>query len=246
MKRRDFLKLAAATGLPPAAIGAMDSAGQSPEAAYTKSRNRTNSHRSKPTARHLPISRSHSMNRAESFMFATGIECSIPTINHGRTRVDEMESCGHYDKWELDFDLVKEMGMNFLRYGPPMHKAWLSRGKYDWSFTDATFGRLRELDIVPIVDLCHFGVPDWIGNFQNAEFPELFEEYARAFAKRFPWVQLYTPVNEMYICVAFSARFGWWNEQLTTDRAFVTALKHVVKANVLAMHAILDVRPDAI
>ena len=53
---------------------------------------------------------------------------------------------------------------------------------------------------MPIVDLCHFGVPDWIGNFQNPDFPELFAGYARAFAERFPWVQLYTPVNEMFIC----------------------------------------------
>ncbi len=63
---------------------------------------------------------------------------------------------------------------------------------------------------------------------------------------RFPWVQLYTPVNEMYVCALFSAKFGWWNEQMTTDRAFVTAIKNLVKANVLAMEAILEVRPDAI
>jgi beta-glucosidase/6-phospho-beta-glucosidase/beta-galactosidase len=44
----------------------------------------------------------------------------------------------------------------------------------------------------------------------------------------------------------FSARYGWWNEQMTGDRSFVTALKHLVKANVLAMRAILEVRPDAI
>ena len=31
-----------------------------------------------------------------NFMFATGIENSIPTINNGRTRIDEMEKCGHY------------------------------------------------------------------------------------------------------------------------------------------------------
>jgi beta-glucosidase/6-phospho-beta-glucosidase/beta-galactosidase len=99
---------------------------------------------------------------------------------------------------------------------------------------------------VPIVDLCHFGVPDWIGDFQNPEFPELFASYARAFAERYPWVQLYTPVNEMYICATFSALYGWWNEQCTTDKAFVTALKHIVKANVLAMHAILEVRADAL
>jgi beta-glucosidase/6-phospho-beta-glucosidase/beta-galactosidase len=59
-------------------------------------------------------------------------------------------------------------------------------------------------------------------------------------------VHLYTPVNEMFICAIFSAKYGWWNEQGTTDQSFVTALKHIVKANVLAMEAILDCRPDAI
>ncbi len=50
----------------------------------------------------------------------------------------------------------------------------------------------------------------------------------------------------MFICATFSALYGWWNEQLSSDKAFVTALKHIVKANVLAMQAILDVRSDAI
>ena len=44
----------------------------------------------------------------------------------------------------------------------------------------------------------------------------------------------------------FSARYGWWNEQLSSDARFVTAPKHLVKANVLAMQTILQVRPDAI
>jgi beta-glucosidase len=89
-------------------------------------------------------------------------------------------------------------------------------------------------------------VPDWIGDFQNPDFPALFAAYAGAFARRFGWVQLYTPVNELYISALFSARYGWWNEQLTTERGFVTALKHLVQANVLAMHAILRQRPDAL
>jgi beta-glucosidase len=181
-----------------------------------------------------------------TFMFATGIENSVPTINGGRTRVDEMDSCGHYKHWRTDFALVDEMGIGYLRYGPPIHRTWLGVGKYDWEFADLTFGDLKRRNIVPIVDLCHFGVPDWIGDFQNPDFPELFADYARAFAVRYPWVQIYTPVNEMYICATFSARYGWWNEQLSSDRAFVTALKHIVKANVLAMCAILEIRPDAI
>ncbi len=179
-------------------------------------------------------------------MFATGIENSVPTINGGRTRVDEMESCGHYKCWQEDFALVQEIGINYLRFGPPIHKTWLGVGHYDWEFSDATFADLKRRNIVPIVDLCHFGVPDWIGNFQNPDFSALFGDYALAFAMRYPWVQLYTPVNEMYICATFSARYGWWNEQLSSDGAFVTALKHIVKANVLAMQSILKVRPDAI
>ena len=105
---------------------------------------------------------------------------------------------------------------------------------------------MRRLELVPVVDLCHFGVPDWLGSFQNPEFPRHFAAYARAFAERYPWVRFYTPVNEMYVAAQFSAYYGWWNERLATHRAFVTALKHLVRANVDGMLAIIPVRPDAI
>ena len=177
-------------------------------------------------------------------MFTTGIENSSPTVNG--VRVDEMEKCGHYERWREDFVLVREMEISFLRYGPPLHKTFLGPDKFDWEFPDQTFCELHRSDIIPIADLCHFGVPDWIGNFQNPDFPKLFSTYAREFAKRYHWVQLYTPINEMYICAKFSARYGWWNEQLASERAFVTALKNIVKANVLAMNEILEVRPDAL
>jgi beta-glucosidase len=179
-------------------------------------------------------------------MFATGIENSIPTINNGRTRVDQMDACGHYRHWRLDFDCVEELGIHYLRYGPPLHRTYLGPGRYDWEFSDLVLEDLKRRDITPILDLCHFGVPDWIGNFQNPDFPQLFALYAGAFAERYPWVQLYTPVNEMFICAVFSAKYGWWNEQMTTDLSFVTALKHIVKANVMAMIEILKRRPDAI
>lgn len=181
-------------------------------------------------------------------MFATGIENSYPTIvlPDGKTkRVDEMEKTSHYDNWEKDFGLVKQLGIEFLRYGPPYYKTHVAPGKYDWDFADKTFHKLKELHITPIVDLCHFGVPDWIGNFQNPDFPQYFAEYARAFSKRFPDLLFYTPINEIFITAMFSAQYGWWNERLHSDTSFVTALKHLCKANVLAMREILSVQPQA-
>jgi beta-glucosidase/6-phospho-beta-glucosidase/beta-galactosidase len=183
------------------------------------------------------------------FLFATGIENSYPTISgsNGHTkRVDEMEKCRHYQCWEEDFQLVRDMGIQYLRFGPPYYKAHRGPGKYDWEFSDVTFAKLKDLHITPIVDLCHFGVPDWIGDFQNTDWPEIFADYAKAFARRYHWLRYYTPVNEIFIAATFSAQYGWWNERLSSDRAFVTALHNLCKANVLAMHSILDVQPRAI
>jgi beta-glucosidase/6-phospho-beta-glucosidase/beta-galactosidase len=179
-------------------------------------------------------------------MFATGIENSAPVVQGGRSRRDQLAECGFYTHWREDFALVQEVGCRFLRYGPQLHTTLRGANWHDWTFADETFAELRRLEIMPIVDLCHFGVPDWIGDFQNPDFPALFAEYAAAFAARFPWVQLYTPVNEMFITAVFSAKYGWWNEQQQGDRSYVTAIKNVVRANVLAMRAILTIRPDAI
>ncbi len=182
------------------------------------------------------------------FMFSTGIENSYPTIMlpNGQTkRVDEMEKCKHYTYWKEDFRLVKELGIEFLRYGPQYYNTHIGPGQYDWSFIDEAMAELKRLHITPIIDLCHFGVPDWLGNFQNPDFPHYFAEFAKAFARRFPEQHLYTPINEIFITAMFSAQYGWWNERLQSDRAFVTALKHLCKGNVMAMQSILKIQPEA-
>src|SRR5438045_3321243 len=43
-----------------------------------------------------------------------------------------------------------------------------------------------------------------------------------------------------------TGHYGWWNERMMSDAGFVNNIKHCVKASILAMRAILDLRPDAI
>ena len=116
------------------------------------------------------------------FMFATGIENSYPTITGG-LRIDQMEKCGHYERWRDDLRLVRDLGLFYLRWGPALHKVFLAPGRYDWHWYDEVMHAMDELSIQPILDLCHFGVPDWLGNFQNGDFPNYFAEYAAAVAQ---------------------------------------------------------------
>ena len=181
-----------------------------------------------------------------NFMFATGIECSDPVVGAVRFRRNQMAECGHYQHWQQDFRLVQDLGLRYLRYGLSYHLTHLGPGKYDWTFADAALGELKRLGITPILDLLHFGVPDWLGDFQNPALPLHFAEYAGAVARRYPWIRFYTPVNEIYVTARSSGLDGLWNEQLKSPAGFVTAMKHLSAASILACQAIVRERPDAV
>ena len=183
---------------------------------------------------------------ADNFMFATGIECSYPTIENGRIRRDLLEECGHYERFEEDLQLIKDLGLKVVRYGLPYYKISRTEGRYDWEFADKAMNLIKKLELTPILDLMHFGVPDWVGDYQNPELPIHFAKYCAAVARRYPWVRYYTPINEIYVTAKFSAKDGVWNEQLKSDKAFVTAMKHTVAASILGTQEIAKHRNDCV
>ena len=185
------------------------------------------------------------MNSLRPFLLATGVESSCPTIAGG-ARIDQMDRCGHYARWEEDFALVRESGLNALRYGPAYYRVHIAPDHYDWDVCDAPMHRLRELGLVVIADLCHYGVPSWLGGFQDEAFPVLFAAYAGAFARRYPWIRHFTPVHGIFTCAVNSALRGEWNECESSEAAFVRAMRNLCMAHELAVEAILAERPDAI
>ena len=183
--------------------------------------------------------------RSGQFMMATGLECSYPTVQGGKRR-DELELTRHYEFWRRDFELCAELGARYVRYGLPYYRMHLGPGRYDWSFSDEVLPAMWDAGLVPILDLCHFGVPDWIGGFQNGDWPYHFADYAECCAARYPWIRLYTPVNEIQVCAAFSALFGAWNEQHRSHESYVVAHLNMCRAALLAIERIRQRRGDAL
>ena len=82
----------------------------------------------------------------DRFAFCSGFENSYPVITDHRgkdLRRDGFDLSGHYHHWRHDLKLVSEMGLDYLRYGPPYYRMHVGPGRYDWSFTDETFQALR-------------------------------------------------------------------------------------------------------
>ena len=179
------------------------------------------------------------------FLFATGVENSCPLLPDG-TRHDQLDQCGHYDRWRDDFGLAQSLGVDAIRYGPAWYRTNPAPGRFDWSSVDDQMAWLREIGLVPIADLCHFGVPDWIDGFRDPALPTHLAEYTRAFARRYPWVRYFTPVNEPFVVANFSSMLGWWNERATGTESFARTLGNVSVAHERAVEAILAERPSAI
>jgi dTDP-4-dehydrorhamnose reductase len=172
-----------------------------------------------------------------------GVECTVNRV--GDRYFDQLQRNGHYDRIQ-DLVLFRDLGLRTLRY-PVLWERTAPQGPAGarWDWADARLGRLRELDIQPIVGLVHHGSGPEHTSLLDPAFPEGLAEYAGAVAERYPWVERYTPVNEPLTTARFSGLYGHWYPHARDGHSFLRAVIHQCRATVLAMRAIREVNPHA-
>ncbi len=172
-----------------------------------------------------------------------GVECSVNRV--GDEFFDQLERGGHARR-PGDLDLFAGLGVRALRY-PVLWERTAPDGleRADWSWADERLARLRELRIRPIVGLVHHGSGPRQTSLVDPAFPEKLALYAGAVARRFPWVEDYTPVNEPLTTARFSGLYGHWYPHARDERTFARALLNQCRAVVLAMRAVRRVNPAA-
>jgi len=170
------------------------------------------------------------------FAWSCGEEASDPVVLHdgARVRVDELAMSRHLEEQERDLAAVAALGVRVWRYGMPWRRVETSPGVFDWSLWDRALDACARHGLEPVVDLCHFGLPDHYAGFCDAAWVEGFVRYVEAFLARYPGPRWFTPVNEPYFTAAASALFGIWNDRRRSPRDFADALCHVVLANLEA------------
>ncbi len=169
-----------------------------------------------------------------------GVECTINRV--GDEYFDQLETGGHAHRPD-DLDAFAGLGLRTLRY--PVLWERTAPAAADWSWPDERLGILRRLGVRPIVGLVHHGSGPLHTNLVDPSFAEGLAAYAGAVARRYPWVEDYTPVNEPLTTARFSGLYGHWYPHGHDDLTFLRALLTECRAVVLAMRAVRAVTPGA-
>ncbi len=170
------------------------------------------------------------------FCWAVGEESSDPVVLRGGEpyRVDELGQSGHLARQDADLGDVAALGVRVVRYGMPWAQVEVAPGSYDWTLWDRALAACERHGLEPIVDLCHFGLPDHLGGFCDNTWVPAFLRYVDAFLARYPEPRWFTPVNEPTMTAVMSGRYGVWNDRRASDHDYALALTHCVLANVEA------------
>src|SRR3989344_252639 len=92
-------------------------------------------------------------------------------------------ACDHYNRYEEDFDFMKDLGMNAHRLSIEWSRIEPGKGKFDEKEIEhyrKVIYALRRRGIEPFVTLWHFTVPLWVlknGGWMNRETSADFVEY---------------------------------------------------------------------
>ncbi|HZA30049.1 MAG TPA: family 1 glycosylhydrolase [Propionibacteriaceae bacterium] len=182
-----------------------------------------------------------------SFWWAVGVEDTFLPARSPRTgrSLDLYALTGHYERWADDIDLMASLGVPVVRYGLPWPRINPALDRWDWDWSDRALDRLVSRGIRPIVDLVHYGTPEWLeGSFLHPDYPQRVADYAARAAHRYRGrVQLWTPLNEPRITAWHGGRTGVWPPYRRSWSGFVAVLFALTHGTIHTADALRAVDP---
>lgn len=177
----------------------------------------------------------------------------FPEINDPQNYISGA-AADHYNRYEEDFDLAKELGHNAHRLSIEWARVEPRKGEFDEAAIEhyrQVIRALRQRNIEPFLTLWHWTVPKWIseeGGWENRQTIDHFLLYAQKMivALKDEGVTFWMPLNEPGTFVGMSYIQGAFPPQkrlalLDANRVF----KHLMRAYRECYHLIHKHIPEA-
>jgi dTDP-4-dehydrorhamnose reductase len=172
-----------------------------------------------------------------------GVECTVVRI--GDEFRNQLVDTGHSARLS-DIDAMAELGVQAVRYPIVWETvAPETPTELDFSWHDKRLERLRDLGIRVVGGLVHHGSGPRYTSLIDSRFPKLLADYAAKVARRYPWFEAWTPVNEPLTTARFSCLYGHWYPHKHDIESMLRALANECHGTALAMQAIRGVNPSA-
>jgi beta-glucosidase len=159
-------------------------------------------------------------------------------------------ACDQYNRYEEDFDLIRELGHNAHRLSLEWSRIEPEKGVFS-SEALAHYRRvleaLREREIEPLLTLHHFTNPLWLsqmGGWENPEVVEYFTRYAKVVASELgSLVRFWNTINEPAVYAYQGYVDGIWPPGSKSLRSAAIVMTNMLRAHALAYHIIHETSP---
>lgn len=172
-----------------------------------------------------------------------GVECTVNRI--GDEFGDQLWATGHAERSD-DVDRINNIGFAAVRYPVLWERiAPVDPEHRNWAWSDDRLAQFRLRGQRVIAGLVHHGSGPRYTNLLDPGFACGVAAHAAQVARRYPFIEDWTPINEPVTTARFSALYGHWYPHHRDERSFWLALLNQVDATRLAMRAVREVNAHA-
>lgn len=172
-----------------------------------------------------------------------GAECTIVRLQDAYR--DQAAETGHRGRRD-DIDLMAGLGLSRVRFPILWESIAPDRpDRLDFAWTDDRLALLRERGIAVIGGLVHHGSGPRYTSLVDPDFPKKLADFAARVAERYPWIGMWTPVNEPLTTARFSGLYGHWYPHGRDYPTFLRALVNECLGTLEAMRSIRAAVPGA-
>ncbi|MEO5988971.1 MAG: glycoside hydrolase family 1 protein [Candidatus Eisenbacteria bacterium] len=206
---------------------------------------------------------------SENFRFPEGFLWGAATSSHqvegncanndwwaweknGRVNEPSLDAADHFNRFREDFDHAQALNHNAHRFSLEWSRIEPEEGVFSadgLAHYREVLEALIERGMEPVVTIHHYTLPCWLaekGGWENPEIERYFERYtARILDEYKDLVRWWITLNEPAVHVFKSYILGQWPPGKTDYPAAFKALRHMLRAHVMAFHVIHARRPDA-
>lgn len=169
---------------------------------------------------------------------------------YGKDNFISGRAANHYNRFEEDFRLAKELGHNATRISLEWSRIEPREGEFDAKAVEhyrRVIASIRKNGMEPFVTLWHWTFPIWFrdkGGFERRENIKYFTRYAGRIARELQDVKFWLTLNEPEIVTNMSYLRGLWPPQVKSPLLTLRVFHNLIYTHRMAYQSMKSVNPS--